>query len=423
MNTYPKTDVRDLLLLLGSSLEVLFARPQDFKIGEILTIWLDRVLLRHHSKNVILNLLFKNILLVSERDLSAQIFQEPPASQRYIAGELKQKSMSFLAPAALTISHDAQWQRLRPYHEQVLCSHARHTYQQAFLAQVQQAFASPVASIQEIQQRMGIAMLGIVFGEKVAPIELIADIEVLFSLVGNPVKRLLAGNRELDRRQRFYDRLRQLWRDSAGSTQPSLLSIAHQVKPDTSEAELIQQIPHWMFTFTGSGTDLLARTFALITSRPAILERVQREIAEQGSLDAAETIGRLAYLEACLLETGRLYPPVTLTFHVAPQGDTFEGMQIPKGMEILHFFPLMQRSIAAAASTDRFEPERWLDPSATPESHLFLSGARLCPGKDLILFVCKSAIALLIHKHHLRAINPLLERDPLPLSFPHTDLS
>src|SRR4051812_7874433 len=39
--------------------------------------------------------------------------------------------------------------------------------------------------------------------------------------------------------------------------------------PDVPEQQLLEQIPHWMFTFTGSGTDLLVRTVALVTSHPA----------------------------------------------------------------------------------------------------------------------------------------------------------
>ena len=87
-----------------------------------------------------------------------------------------------------------------------------------------------------------------------------------------------------------------------------------------------------MFTFTGSGTDLLTRTLAMVGSRPEVGEKVRQEIAAAGALDQANSIGQLNYLEACLMETCRLFPPVTRTMHVAPEGDTFGGISIRAGM-------------------------------------------------------------------------------------------
>ncbi|MDZ8056488.1 MAG: cytochrome P450 [Aulosira sp. ZfuVER01] len=425
MDTYPSTNVLDILRLLGNLIGKFLQSPRSFNAKVVLTNWLKGLTINYKSENVILDFLLKKVLLVSGRDLSAHILKEAPSSQGYIEGTLKKKGMSYLAPEALTISHDEQWQRLRPYNEKVLCIGAKHHYQQAFLNQIHRAFSKAVSSIAEIRQCMGIAMLGIVFGENVAPLSLIEDIQVLFSMVGNPIKRMLVGKREQERRAKFYASLRQLWKESELSHQPSLLSMAHHLKPEADEEELIEQIPHWMFTFTGSGTDLLVRSLALISSHPEVLQRVQDEINQQGSLEQPSTIAQLTYLEACVLETGRLYPPVTLTFHVAPGGDVFENRQIPQGMDILHFFPLMQRDLAAHPSADVFLPERWLDATHSvdiPDSNLFLKGARTCPGKDLILFVCKSAIAILLEQQKLRVSSNQLAQKPLPLYFPEKDI-
>ncbi|QIR37461.1 cytochrome P450 [Tolypothrix sp. PCC 7910] len=424
METYPSTNVLDIVRLLGSAIAKFLSGPRRFNFQEVLTNWLKGVTINYKSENVILNFLVKKVLLVSDRDLSAHILKGTPSSTGYLEGTLKKQGMSYLAPNALTISHDQQWQRLRPYNEKVLCTGAQHHYQQAFLHQIQRGFAQPVSSVEDIRQGMGIAMLGIVFGENVAPVELIEDIQVLFSLVGNPIKRLLFGNREQVRRAKLYDYLRQLWKQSELSHQPSLLSMAHQMKPEASEEELLQQIPHWMFTFTGSGTDLLVRSLALISSHPEVLQRVQSEI-NQHNLAEAATISQLTYLEACVLETGRLYPPVTLTFHLTPTGDSFNNHYIPAGMDILHFFPMMQRHLKFEPSADLFQPERWLDKNYevdAPYSNLFLRGSRTCPGKDLILFVCKSAIAILLEQQKITISSTLLAHDPLPLYFPEKDI-
>ncbi len=425
MNTYPSTNVLDLLRLLGNLASGFIRNPRRFDLEKVLGAWIGDVIKRYGSKNVILNFLIKKVLLVSGRDLSDHILQDPPDSQGYIEGNLKKDGMSFLAPNALTISHDQQWQRLRPYNEGVLGTGCQHQYQQAFLEQVHRAFSKPVSNIEDIRKCMGQAMLGIVFGQNVAPERLIKDIQVLFSMVGNPIKRILLGRFETKRLENFYQTLEQLWEGSEASEKPCLLSMAHGIKPYTTKEELLQQIPHWMFTFTGSGTDLLARTLTLITSRPEVLERVRQEIKEAGSLEQASTIAKLSYLEACLLETGRLFPPVTRTFHITTAGDRYNNTRIPPDMEILHVFPIMQRERSLDPSTDSFVPQRWLDPSDQDNStysNLFLRGSRTCPGRDLILFVCKSAIAILLDQQQLTSKTNVLSRDPLPAYFPENNI-
>jgi cytochrome P450 len=380
---------------------------------------------RHQSKNIILNLLVKKVLLVSGHDLSTHILSQYPCSQGYIEGQLKSRAMSFLAPNALTICHDDQWERLRVFNEKVLCTGEPHVYRQAFLGAVHNAFSSPVSNVEDIRRCMGRAMLGIVFGEGVAPERLVEDIEVLFGLVQSPIKRLVLGFREKGRREKFYDTLRKMWDESKEAERPSLLSLARKAAGENDETELIQQIPHWMFTFTGSGTSLLAHTLALVASRPEVRARVLSEIAQSGALDDPSTIERLDYLEACLLESARLFSPVPRTFHLAPQGDVFEGARIAPGMEIAHYFPLNQRDHDADPSADNFQPERWLDPASPAHltyPNLFLSGARACPGKNLILFVCKSAIAIMLKEHNLQAESTVLSVDPLPFSLPEKEI-
>jgi len=133
------------------------------------------------------------------------------------------------------------------------------------------------------------------------------------------------------------------------------------------------------------------------------------------------TNDQLRYLEACLLETCRLFPPVTNTFHATPNGGSFGGSSLPAGVDIIHYFPANNRDTVADPSADDFRPERWLDPAQNAQldyPNLFLSGPRACPGKDLILFICKAALAVMLIKHRLTIESPSLAGDPLPFSFP-----
>jgi cytochrome P450 len=263
--------------------------------------------------------------------------------------------------------------------------------------------------------------MGIVFGAGVAPQSLADDVQALFQLVQQPLKRLLLGPWAQRRRARFYETLRRAWRESASSPSPSLIALLHREAHGLGEQEVLEQIPHWMFTFTGSGTDLLVRTLALLTSHPAALEAARREIAAAGPLDRADTIDRLLYLEASLRESARLYPPVTRTFHRTATGVVAGQLRLPAGLEILHSFPLLGDAESLSADSRRFRPERWMSPdtaASAAEFDPFLHGARHCPGRELIMFVCQAALAILIGRHQLVVTTPL-SGETLPPAFPN----
>lgn len=413
MDRYPKTSAVALLGLVGS-----LARATVVPGGDrtkAIHKWLHRQTVRHGSADLVLNLGVKRVLLVGSPTLSAHILRPPPAAGGFVEGNLKKKAMYFLAPQALTISHGDEWRRRREFNEQVLQTGRPHDARAAHLEAVHRGFSRPVTSTADVRAAMGRVMLDAVFGPG-APHELVDDINDLIGVVQSPVRRLLLGRFKTKRRARFYETIGRLVQQA----QPPSLVASARTLGGLDPEELVQQVPHWMFTFTGSGTDLLIRTLGTVGSRPAELDKLKDEIGKAGPLDDPETIGKLRYVEACLREAGRLFAPVTTTFHVAPEGDRFNSKLIPIGMEIVHYFPLQQRNIEGDASGDQFEPQRWWHPESDAW-HLypspFLTGARECPGRDLILFACKAALALLIARG-VRADAPSLATDPLPLSFP-----
>src|SRR5262249_45247873 len=109
------------------------------------------------------------------------------------------------------------------------------------------------------------------------------------------------------------------------------------------------------------------------------------------------------------------FPPVTRTFH-QHAGGSHTNQQ-----EVVHYFPLLQRDDRLGPTVHQFRPERWLEPTldeAAAASNLFLRGPRACPGMNLILFVCKAALARQIGELGVNAQQDRLTEDPLPVSFP-----
>jgi len=353
----------------------------------------------------------RGVEIVADPDRSEAILSATPGNG-YRAGNLKVKAMGFLAPEALTVADGERWSALRPFNEGALGTGGAHPHAQAFLDHVRAAFAAPVADRAAVEAAMARAMGGIVLGGDVSEAARIADdVGALFDVVQSPVRRLLLGWRYAGRRQRLYEALARRW-EATEPQDPTVLGAARGHAPELGRRTLLEQIPHWMFTFTRSGTDLLTRSLALASSRAAARARIREECAAAGPTDRADTVGRLDFARACVLEAGRLFPPVTRTFHHA----VAEG-----GREVVHWFPLLQRDDALGATVHEFRPERWLSdtPDAAAEaSNLFLRGPRECPGRDLILFVCTAAVARQIGELGITGGGSRLSRDPLPVSFP-----
>jgi len=380
------------------------------------TDWARTVIDRDHAADLDVAIPGKTFEVIGDRAVSNGVLATQPVGDGFEAGEMKTKAMSFLAPGALTIANGDAWMRLRPFNEKVLGTGAPHQFSEAILDHVRSAFSSPVRSIADVRAAMGRAMVNIVLGGAPSDANPATDVATLFDVVQSPLKRALLGFLYRGKRDRLYSLLSKKW-DAALAEQdvrPNLLSLAARSAPSVDRQTLIQQVPHWMFTFTGSGTDLLTRTLVLVSSRPHALGKLIDEARSAGDLSKPDSVGRLKYLEACILETGRLFPPVTKTFH----------RRVDEKREIVHYFPLLQRDDRLGPTVHTFHPERWLmshldAPAAA--SNLFLRGPRACPGMDLILFVCKAAAARQLGELGLVARQDLLTRDPLPVSFPPLD--
>ncbi|HKJ02648.1 MAG TPA: hypothetical protein VJ997_09340 [Longimicrobiales bacterium] len=408
------------LLRLGARVGWTLVRgPRPVDVGGLVCAWARETVARNGGgAGLRIAIPGKPVELVVGHDRSEEVFAEKPGG-RYCAGRLKVDAMRFLAPEALVIADGEAWSRLRPFNEGALGTGGPHPSAETFLAHVRDAFSRPVTTRADVQDRMGRVMTAVVLGGTPGSAphvpDAAEDVTTLFDVVQSPVRRKLFGRFYRGRRRRLYDLLRLRWRQADPSA-PTLLGAARAHVPEAEEQTLLEQMPHWMFTFTGSGTDLLTRTLALVTARPETRRRVMEECARIGAVDGAEALEGLAFTRACVLETGRLFPPVTRTFH-RPTADGADA-------EIVHYFPLLQRDDALGGDVHAFRPERWLaaEPDAAcAASNLFLRGPRACPGADLILSICVAAVARQVGELRLAPRASRLSKDPLPVSFPERE--
>jgi hypothetical protein len=122
-----------------------------------------------------------------------------------------------------------------------------------------------------------------------------------------------------------------------------------------------------------AGTDTTVSSFRAIAmyiiSNPQVYATVQAEIdaAQLTSLIITDAEARnLPYLQACIKEGMRIFPPVTGLFgkRVPAGGDTIHGKFIPEGTEIAYAaWDFYKDPKVFGADAEIFRPERWLEGS------------------------------------------------------------
>ena len=123
--------------------------------------------------------------------------------------------------------------------------------------------------------------------------------------------------------------------------------------------------------FAGSDTTATSiRAILLhVITNPLIYLRLQREI-DSGIMDGRistpareDEVRKLPYLQACIREALRIFPPITyLRERVTPKdGDTLNGYPIPAGVNIGFNLPGLLLNNVFGCDARTFRPERWLD--------------------------------------------------------------
>ena len=149
------------------------------------------------------------------------------------------------------------------------------------------------------------------------------------------------------------------------------------------------------------------RTIAMfIILNPLVYARIQAELDQaplSPSIVTDSEAKRLPYLQACIREGMRIFPPVTGLFNkrVPPGGDTIHGKFIPEGTEIAYAaWDFYMDPAIFGADAEIFRPERWLEASEEELAAMqktvdliFGYGKYQCLGKPIALLELGKALA------------------------------
>lgn len=166
------------------------------------------------------------------------------------------------------------------------------------------------------------------------------------------------------------------------------------------DEEIIAQM--LLMLFAGHDTTASLSTWLTyeLGTQPDLKAKVQAEQDENAGDLSLGLLRSFRYLEACIKEAERKYPPAPTGFRGVMEDLTFQGYNIPKGWTLI-YSPLFTHHMPSLyPNPERFEPERMLAPRQEHKQQPYAlvgfgGGPRKCIGEHLAGVELKTIFALL----------------------------
>ncbi|KAM3962229.1 cytochrome P450 4C1-like [Aphomia sociella] len=168
------------------------------------------------------------------------------------------------------------------------------------------------------------------------------------------------------------------------------------------------------FMFEGHDTTSCGLTFLFLMLanhqdvQNKVYEEMQIIFGDSTRSATTDDLAEMKYLERCIKETLRLYPPVHFMGRIISESVQLSNYTIPAGTEcLIHIFD-MHRSEDLYKNANVFDPDRFLPENSVdrhPYSYIpFSAGPRNCIGQKFAMMEMKSAMSAVIRRYKLEAV-------------------
>ena len=212
-------------------------------------------------------------------------------------------------------------------------------------------------------------------------------------------------------------------RKQSGDVHNDLLDMLLETRyEDTGESMSTQQLIDEIkiLFIAGHETTANALTFALhlLANHQNIQEKVLDEITEVESQtdDVTEQLQKMAYINAVINESMRLFPPAWITDRENIEDDEFLGYTIKSGTLIGVSFYEIHRNPKYWDKPEEFNPERFLGEQKKESFRYFYpfgAGPRMCIGLGFAMYEMCLALAYIIKKYKVSSERDTIEFNPL----------
>jgi cytochrome P450 len=214
---------------------------------------------------------------------------------------------------------------------------------------------------------------------------------------------------------------------SASARSGSFLDILLQMQADGSvaitDAEVQEEVDTFMFEGHDTTAVSLGWTLYCLGRNLELQLQLQREldtVMGRRTVPEYEDLEHMPFLQACISESLRLYPPVPMFSRTTTEAMTLGGVSVPRGMDVSISPWLLHRDSTVWPQPDDFLPERWLgdDGCAHKVHHFsympFAQGPRNCIGRMFALNEEKMLVATVVKQFTIAALHNLDEVQPSP---------
>tara|TARA_R110002051_G_scaffold159536_2_gene230937 strand:- start:60148 stop:61476 length:1329 start_codon:yes stop_codon:yes gene_type:complete len=209
-----------------------------------------------------------------------------------------------------------------------------------------------------------------------------------------------------------------------------LLQARYEDGTPMPQKQLIDEV---LILFTAgheTTANVLSFLLYLLAKHPIVQEKAYQEATKVNleSADILPNLAQLAYIQNCIEEAMRLFPPAYVIDRVAIHDDTFEDLHIPKDTMILMSIYELHRYEDFWENPAAFYPDRFneIDKKAYQEYYYpFGAGPRMCVGNNFAMYEMIITVAEILKKYTITTeineveINPLISLKPkkVPLQF------
>ncbi|EMD01057.1 hypothetical protein BAUCODRAFT_144632 [Baudoinia panamericana UAMH 10762] len=159
----------------------------------------------------------------------------------------------------------------------------------------------------------------------------------------------------------------------------------------------------------------LVRDKHVLAKLRAEIESVAPPTAEGWDLPPTAVLRKLPYLEACIKESGRLYPSINIMLErtVTDGHEDIAGVHVPKGTIVaINTAGLNTNPNIYGADFETYRPERWLEGSEEQRILMnranlaFSAGKRMCLGINVAWLEMRKAISALVMNFEMELAYP-----------------
>ena len=161
----------------------------------------------------------------------------------------------------------------------------------------------------------------------------------------------------------------------------------------------------------------------LLGRHPEIQERLYDEIVNDSmkeneipsDSDILAFIKSQTYAKQVIEESMRLYPPAYFIDRVNYEGDSFEGMEIPKGSNLLFSVIEIHKHKDFWEYPEQFNPDRFADNAGMkhPAYFPFGAGPRMCIGNNFAMYEMILAVTEVVKQYTIVSKDTPIEIKPL----------